>query len=209
MLIKSNNSCGGNLFQQSNKKMKTLNIRRYIWLLSGFLVCAVLIASCGKPGDLSNNFTNSWVTMTAINEGEPLQSDVLTNGYATDDIISITLNSVFRVPADDPTAPDGPTQLDTIVFHSYLVTHRRSDGGPNPASFTGGMSVSLSPDSEAETRLVVVRAFDKHRSPLVELRDDGEIFTTSIITVYGTDGNGNDVEVSGSFTISYANFGDS
>ena len=188
--------------------MKRLNIHRSIWLLSGFLVCAVLIAGCGKPGDLSNNFTNSWVTMTAINGGEPLQSDVLTNGYASDDIISITLNSVFRVPAEDPTAPDGPTPLDTIVFHSYLVTHRRSDGGPNPASFTGGISVSLSPDSETETSLVVVRAFDKHRSPLLELRDDGEIFTTSIITVYGTDGNGNDVEVSGSFTISYANFAD-
>jgi len=174
--------------------------------------CAALIlaAGCGKPADVADNYTNCWVTVLSINGNEPLQSDILSNGVPADDTITIQLKSVFRVLyEDDPTAPNGPSPFDTIIFHSYLVTHRRSDGGANPASFTGGTNLRLEPDSEGEINLVVVRGFDKHRSPLVELRDDGEIFTTSIITLYGTDGNGNDIAVDASITISYANFIDS
>lgn len=170
--------------------------------------CAALlmVPGCGKPVDISNNYTNCWVTITSLNDNEPLQSDVLYQGAPTDDIIAVSLQSVFRAVDGDPTAPDGATPFDTILFHSYLVTHRRSDGGPTPASFTGGLSARLEANSSVDLKLVVVRAFDKNRSPLRELRDDGEIFTTTIISLYGTDGNGNDVQVDGSLTISYANF---
>ena len=167
------------------------------------------LAGCGKPGDVGGNYTNCWVTVLSINDNEPFQSDVLYDGTPQDDVIGITLQSVFRTQDDDPTAPDGPTVFDTIIFHSYLVTHRRSDGGTNPASFTGGLNLRLEPDTTGDIKLVVVRALDKNRSPLMELRDDGEIFTTTIIALYGTDGNGNDIEVNGSMTISYANFSDS
>lgn len=179
------------------------------FLAAHIALLMMVMAGCGKPGDVGQNYTNCWVTIVSLNGSEPMQSDVLYRGTPTDDIISVRVKSVFRALEDDPTAPDGPTPFDTIVFHTYLVTHRRSDGGPNPASFTGGLSLRLEPDSEGEIQLVVVRAFDKNRTPLEELRDDGEIFTTSIITLYGTDGNGNDVEVNGSITISYANFLDS
>jgi hypothetical protein len=168
-----------------------------------------LICDCGKPGDSAYNLTNCFVTITSINNNEPFQSDVLTDGYGTDDVIPVTLKSDFRVAEDDPTAPDGPSRFDTIAFYSYHVTHMRSDGGPNPDSFTAGTNLVLAPDSEADVSIVIVRAFDKHRFPLEELRDDGEIFTTSTITFYGTDGNGNDIAVSGSIAISYANFPDS
>lgn len=173
-----------------------------------FFLPGLLLAGCGKPGDIANNLTNCVVAVTSVNGGEPFQSDVLTDGYASDDVITIQINSEFRAPDGDPTAPDGPSVFDTITFHSYHVTHYRSDGGPNPASFTAGMTLVVAPNSEGSIQLVVVRAFDKHRSPLQELRDDGEIFTTTIITVYGTDGNDNDVAASGAVTISYANFPD-
>jgi hypothetical protein len=169
----------------------------------------VLVTGCGKPGDIAENYTNCWVTITSLNGGTPLESDVLSNGYAENDVITVALRSVFRAPDGDSTAPNGPSIWDTITFHSYLVTHRRSDGGSNPSSFTGGLTVSIDPNSEAQTDLVVVRAFDKHRSPLIELRDDGELFTTCILTLYGTDGNGNDIAVSDSIMISYANYPDS
>lgn len=174
-----------------------------------FILCVLLVfllGGCGKPGDISNNLTNCVVTITSINGGKPFQSDVLTDGFASDDVVTLEVTSEFRAPEDDPTAPDGPSVFDTITFHTYQVTHYRSDGGPNPASFTAGMALVLAPDSEDSIDLVVVRAFDKHRSPLEELRDDGEIFTTTVIILYGTDGNGNDIMVSGSITISYANF---
>jgi hypothetical protein len=191
-------------------KTKTRRAQKQRWIvIAMFIGLCIGFAGCGKPGDIARNYTNCWVTAT-LNGNQPLQSDVLSNGYALDDVIPVKLKSVFRaLYDDDPTTPNGPSPFDTIVFHSYLITHRRSDGGPNPASFTGGLSLPLEPDSESEINIVVVRAFDKHRSPLAELRDDGEIFTTSIIVFYGTDGNGNDIEVSGSLTISYANFIDS
>lgn len=179
------------------------NIILIVLLGSLFLIC-----DCGKPGDSAYNLTNCFVTITSINNNEPVQSDVLTDGYGTDDIVKVKLKSEFRTADDDPTAPDGPSRFDTITFYSYHVSHTRSDGGPNPAAFTAGTNLVLTPDSEAEVSIVIVRAFDKHRFPLEELRDDGEIFTTSTITFYGTDGNGNDIAVSGSIAISYANFPD-
>lgn len=190
---------------------RTAELLRF-WRRPGLLAALGLLiglAGCGKPVDVENNYTNCWVTMVSINGNEPLQSDVLYKSSPKDDVISVTLQSVFRALDDDPTAPDGATPFDTIIFHSYLVTHRRSDGGTNPASFTGGLNLRLEPDTTGDIKLVVVRAFDKHRSPLLELRDEGEIFTTTIIALYGTDGNGNDIEVNGSLTISYANFSDS
>jgi hypothetical protein len=186
--------------------MERMYLKNIVFIL---LLCSIfLLYDCGKPGDSPYNLTNSLVRITSINNNEPVQSDVLTDGYAKDDVISVTLKSEFRVEDDDPTAPDGPSRFDTIRFHSYHVTHRRSDGGPNPASFTAGLNLVLAPNSEGNVSIVVVRAFDKHRFPLEQLRDDGEIFTTSIITIYGTDDNGNDVSVSGSIAISYANFPD-
>jgi len=176
------------------------------WIL--VLANGLALAGCSKPGASGSNFTNSIVRITAINENLPFQSDVLTYGYAMDDVISVALKCDFRAPDGDPTAPAGPSVFDTITFHSYHVGHRRSDRGPNPADFTGGLSASLAPNSEITVNLVIVRAFDKNRSPLEELRDDGEIFTTTTITLYGQDGYGNDMAVSGSIAVSFANFPD-
>lgn len=185
--------------------------------LRGFfftVLCSLCIAStflgCGKPGGSSNNLTNSFVTVVSVNGNAPLVSDVLTDGAGTDDIVTITFQGDSRrLGSDDnPTDPDGFSPFDTITLRSYHVEHIRSDGGPNPADFTAGTNVVIQPDGEGEADVVVVRAFDKHRSPLEELRDDGQIFTTSIITFYGEDGYGNDISVDASLVISFANYPD-
>jgi hypothetical protein len=177
-----------------------------------FIVLCLIFSlwGCGKPGGSTNNVTNSFVTVVSMNGNEPLQSDVLTNGFVTDDTISVSLKSESRQlgDGDNPMDPDGPSPFDTISFRSYHVAHVRSDGGPNPADFTAGLNLTLEPGSEGEATIVIVRAFDKNRSPLEELRDDGEIFTTSIITLYGEDGFGNDIAVDGSVAISFANYPD-
>jgi hypothetical protein len=175
-----------------------------VWIV--LLASLYIFSGCGKPGGSDNNLTNSVVTIQSINDNKPLQSDVLTDGFATDDTVTVSLSSDFRATEDDDTAPNGASISDTITFTSYLVSHMRSDGGTNPTSFTGGMNLVIAPDSDAEVDLVVVRAFDKNRSPLKDLRDDGEIFTTTTLTLYGSDGNGNDIAVSGSLSISFSNF---
>jgi len=180
----------------------------------GFLFTTLCIAfaffGCGKPGGSTNNLTNSFVTVVSINDNTPLASDVLIDGSGTDDIVTVTFKSDPRQLGtdDNPTDPDGASPFDTITLRSYHVEHIRSDGGPNPADFTAGTNVTLDPDSEADVDIVVVRAFDKHRSPLEELRDDGQLFTTAIITFYGEDGYGNDISVDASLAISFANYPD-
>jgi len=177
-----------------------------------FLLGSLTLAGCGKPGNSSTNTTNAFVMVTSVNENAPLQSDVLTNGYAKDDTVKVKFKSQRRQLGSgdtNPTDPDGVSPFDTIMLQQYVVNYQRSDGGPNPSAFTGGLNITLAPDAEAEASIVVVRAFDKHRSPLEELRDDGEIFTSAVITFYGEDGYGNDLAVSGSLSISFANFTDS
>lgn len=179
--------------------------------LARLLMAAVVLsmASCGKPGGTSNNYTHSFVSVTSVNENKPLQSDILTKGYGTDDIIVVKFkseSSQLGTGATNPTDPDGVSPLDRITLHTYHVAHQRSDGGTVPSDFTGGMNLTLAPNSEGEASIMVVRAFDKSRSPLQELRSNGEIFVTSIITFYGEDGYGNDLAVEGSLAISFANF---
>lgn len=181
-------------------------------------VCALaflsvfLLTNCGKPGgDAGNNYTHSYVTVTSVNDNKPLQSDVLTKGAGVDDIVTVKFKSAVRQLGSDeenPTDPDGISAFDTIILHTYHVEHQRSDGGANPPDFVAGMNLTLEPNSEGEANIVIVRALDKHRTPLQELRDSGQIFTTCVITFYGEDGYGNDLSVTGSLAVLFGNYPD-
>ncbi len=196
-------------------------------LLMLLLAMSLLLgSSCGKP-DSANNLTATFVTLTAITGGTDtssssddinvLESDVLTNGYTEDDTVSVTFTSQkHSMPFEElPAEFENSSPLDTVVFSRYHVSHSRTDGGPNPADFSSGITIQVTPPTGSSTSnietavVVVVRAFDKSRSPLKELQDKGEIFTTTTFTFYGEDGYGNDIEVSGSIPISFANYQDS
>lgn len=168
-------------------------------------------SGCGKPGASSTNMTHMYVTIVSINDNAPLLSDVLTNGYATDDIITVRFQSSSKQLGDDdenPADPDGTSSLDTITFWSYHVGHFRSDGGVAPADVTGFTNIVINPNSETDAKIIVVNAFDKHRSPLNMLRDNGQIVTLVTVTFYGEDGYGNDISVCASLTVSFANYPD-
>jgi hypothetical protein len=176
-----------------------------------FYLCFIfLLVGCGKPGSSSSNLTNSFVTIVSINDNAPLESDVLTNGAATPDIVTFTFKSQPRQlgDGDNPTDPDGRSPFDTITLRSYHIEYLRSDGGPNPPHFTDKTTITLEPDSEVSADIIVVYGFFKHRSPLKELRDDGQLVTSCTVTFYGEDGYGNDIKVDGSLAISFANYPD-
>ncbi len=180
--------------------------------LIGLLLAAglVLMSGCDKP-DKSTNLSGMFITMPSINGGASLKSDVVNNGYTMDDDVPVTLKSQSHSMQFDniPTEFDNTASSDTIIFSRYHISHVRSDGGPNPADFSAGLTFTLPPEEETSVDVVVVRAFDKNRSPLKELWDRGQIFTTVTITFYGNDGYGNNVVVSGAFPVSFANFADS
>ncbi len=169
-----------------------------LWMLTG----------CDKPGASASNLTHSVITITSVNSSQVLQSDVIDGGYSTDDPITVSFTSETHDIADiRPTEFSDTSALDTVTFSSYHVSHIRSDGGSNPADFTMGTHLVIPPKtSNHDVQIVVVRAFDKERSPLMELRDNGQIVTTTILTFYGEDGYGNDVVVSGTLIISFGNF---
>ncbi|PID59150.1 hypothetical protein CSB45_01740 [candidate division KSB3 bacterium] len=186
-------------------RFRTFSIAVFISL---FLASSLM--GCGKPGASSTNLTNSHVTITSINDNAPLLSDVLNGGAVTNDIITVNFHcsSKHLGSGTNPTNPDESSSFDTIIFRSYHVEHLRSDGGPNPQDFTLGTNLVLEPDSSAEVRIVIVSAFIKNRSPLKELRDEGQIVTTARVTFYGEDGYGNDISVRSSLSIAFANYPD-
>lgn len=177
--------------------------------LSALIFSIWLIVSCSKPGP-GDNFTSSLLSVVSITDTEgniPLQSDVLTNGALTDDVVTVTLRSEPKDPNGD-TTPLGTGPLDNITLKQYRVDYRRTDGGPTPTSFNSTMNLFLPPSTEASTNIVIIRAFDKNRSPLIELREGGEIFATVLLTFFGEDGFGNDVVTEGSISVSFGNFPD-
>ncbi|HWP46908.1 MAG TPA: hypothetical protein VNM22_07070 [Candidatus Limnocylindrales bacterium] len=183
--------------------------RKLLLYLCLLVLASKLLMGCGKPGG-KNNFTSSQVTVVSITDTSgkvPLQSDVVTNGFLTDDVATVTVRSQ-SVDQNGPTTPFEPGPLDNIVLNQYRVDYFRTDGGAVPASFNGTMNLFLAPNTEASTNIVIVRAFDKNRSPLVELREGGEIFATVTITLFGEDGFGNDISTSGSINVSFGNFPD-
>lgn len=178
----------------------------YLLLASGL----TLLNSCEKL-ETTDNLTGTVVTISSINEGEALESDVLTDGYTQDDIVTVTFNSQARtLPFENlPTELENTSALDTIVFSRYHVAHSRDDGGLTPEDFTAAVHVQILPvTSDTTVKIIVVRAFDKNQSPLQELRDRGQLITTATITFYGEDGYGNDIAVACSLQVSFGNFQD-
>ncbi len=166
-------------------------------------------SGCGNPGDSETNSTHSVVTILAINDDQTLLSDVVEDGATGDDSVMVQFQSQSRGIGGSSTDVGDTSPFDTIVFKNYHVSHHRSDGGPTPADFTAGINIALPSDTADKTIYVtVVRAFDKNRTPLEELWENGQIFVTTTITFHGEDGYGNGITVSGSIPISYANFPD-
>jgi hypothetical protein len=174
------------------------------------LVCGMMLAGSGCKKPDSANLIGVFVTVTSVNDGRSVQSDVVRNGYTSDDEIPVTLKSESRTSSFEnlPTEFDNTSSLDTVIFSRYHVSYSRTDGGPNPADFSAGFTFSLPPEDEITVNVVIVRAFDKNLPPLKELWDRGQIFTTATITFFGEDGHNNDFVVSGSIPVSFANFAD-
>lgn len=176
------------------------------------LLGAILFSGCGQPGWSDYNSTHSEVIILSINDDQTLLSDVLTQGSTVDDSVKVVFQSLPRGIGDDtnPTDVGGISAYDTIVFRSYHISHLRTDQGTKPDDFTAGVNFTITPGTTDKTVYVtVVRALDKSRTPLKELWESGQIFTTTTITLYGEDGYGNGIAVQGSFPISFANFPDS
>jgi hypothetical protein len=113
-----------------------------------------------------------------------------------------------------PTNPNSPSQLNAVTITRYRVEYQRSDGRNTqgvdvPYAFDGAATFTVPSDGSATAGFNLVRAIAKREAPLASLTT-GDSFITVIayVTFYGHDQAGNEVSVTGTIDVSFANWGD-
>ena len=114
----------------------------------------------------------------------------------------------------NPASPSSPSQLNAVTISRYHVEYRRSDGRNTPGvdvpyAFDGAATFTVPPTGSATGGFSLVRGVAKLEAPLTSLVGDSTLITTiAYVTFSGRDQAGNDVSVTGSIEITFANFGD-
>jgi hypothetical protein len=195
--------------------------------VAGSISCGNTNGSTGRsPSYLYIESLTAASGATPDSFGNVLQSDVVTNikvTVGTQEMLQPTVfedigRAVLRMGLKDvgaPNFPTGPTFANSITVNRYHVEYRRSDGRNTPGvdvpyAFDGAATGTFDSPGAALT-FSVVRAQAKLESPLKALRNGGGsilISTIAEITFYGKDQNGNDVTVTGSMSVTFADWGD-
>ena len=189
------------------------------WIAGGIVI--LTLAAASACGQVNTGRSPSYLlidSMLAAPGGRgsgtlsnTLQSDVLTDGGIYEDFGSVNL----RVELKDATSPSGPTNSVTVT--RYHVSFRRSDGRNTqgvdvPYAFDGGATATITAGGTQPLRFVLVRAQAKTESPLAALRGGGgSIFISALadVTFYGQDQNGNQIAVTGTISVNFADWADS
>ena len=163
---------------------------------SGYLVIESIAATSGAD---PSQFTSY------------LQSDVVTEGSVFEDPGRVT----FHLNSKDPSSPVSPTN--SVTVSRYRVVFKRTDGRNTqgvdvPYTFDGAVTATIPPDgSPVAVSFVLVRAVAKLEPPLIALAGGGGalyVSTLAEITFYGRDQAGNEVNVTGTITINFADWAD-
>ena len=112
--------------------------------------------------------------------------------------------------------PTAPSPLNAITVTRYRVVFKRTDGRATqgvdvPYAFDGGMSMTIPEDQAAVGFFELVRIIAKSENPLVRLVNSGGVdgfSTIADVTFYGADQSGNEVSVTGSISVTFADWGD-
>lgn len=164
---------------------------------SSYLIIDALTAASGaKPNEFSAT----------------LQSDVITAGTVYQDSGTVTL----RLGMKNPTSPVDPTTNNEITVTSYHVSFSRADGRNTPGvdvpyAFDGAITGTVKLSTSLSVAFPLVRAQAKLEAPLLALRGQGGallISTFAQVTFYGHDQSGNEVSVTGTISVNFADWGD-
>jgi hypothetical protein len=185
------------------------------------IAAALASASCGEVAR-----TGRAPVILVVNnlEGSPggvddfstfLQSDAQTNGGIVNDVGRATLSTALKNPGT-VTAPLGPTQLNSVTLTRYRVRFIRADGRNTPGvdvpwGFDGALTATIPPNGTATFGFELVRHQMKLEPPVSTLRNTGGvafIHTIAEVTFFGRDLAGNDIEATGTLTVSFADFAD-
>jgi len=105
-----------------------------------------------------------------------------------------------------------PSELNSVTITHYRVVYHRTDGrnveGVDvPFAFDSGMTITVSATGQGQQTFDLVRISAKFEAPLRALASNNQgIDTIADVTFYGKDMHNNDVAVTGSIGIAFANF---
>lgn len=201
-------------------------------------VSALVTSACGEvartgrsPGFLIIETLEGASGATPSEFGSTVSSDVLTlvevdvNGSKVKvptifgDVGRVTFRLGLKNPGTAAT-PTAASSLNAVTVNRYRVAYKRADGRNTqgvdvPYAFDGAFTVTVPISGSAGAGFDLVRVAAKREPPLSNLRDTAAsaggaqfIGTIADITFYGRDQAGNDVEVTGSISVSFADFGD-
>lgn len=200
-------------------KLMSIDLRRVL-LLAG-LALAVGLAGCTATED--DNSTNTFVQIVAMGDGDGsaiVFSDVCL-GSDQDPPVCSVINDNFEVEMQafvkDQSRPPGVVFND-ITFTRYRVTYIRSDGRNVPGvdvpfPFDGAANFSLPLGTSVTVGFIGVRHQAKLESPIRELAGTnrpglgpGILSVLAQVDFFGTDTAGRPISVSGTISVSFADF---
>lgn len=150
-----------------------------------------------------------------------LHSDVVTNVLVNQVRVPTRFNDPGRVSMSlllkdtgMPGFTNAPSELNTVTITHYRVVYRRTDGhniqGVDvPYAFDSGMTVSVPASGTVQATFDLVRISAKEEAPLLALASNGgTLDMIADVTFFGKDQHNNDISVTGSIGVTFANFGD-
>jgi hypothetical protein len=198
---------------------------------SGLLALAALVSAGVSCGDVVRDSRAPVLLVMNSLQGAkgsapaafsvPLLSDVITNVTAPAPCTAQTPcptifndlgQAVFAVTMKDVTVT--PSSNNQVTITRYHVDYARSDGRNQqgvdvPYSFDGAATLTIQANATGTLGFELVQSLAKQQTPLVQLvTNPVEIITIATVTFYGADIVGNAVQVSGTITVDFANFGD-
>ncbi|MGE0865597.1 MAG: hypothetical protein AB7P34_16995 [Vicinamibacterales bacterium] len=212
--------------------MSTAELIRSIRGALAVTACALVMASCA---DLARTGSGpAYLIMESVSGSRGggsssvftsnLQSDVQTIVDVTVGGVTVPTATIFndlgratiRAEMKNSISLTTPSALNSVTLNRYRVRFRRTDGRNTegvdvPYGFDGGTTMTIPIGSSAEVGFDLVRHQSKSEPPLRNLINGGGLrFITVIaeVTFYGADQAGNEVAVSGTIDIQFADFGD-
>jgi hypothetical protein len=174
------------------------------------VVRSLQAASGAKPDDLGGTLLSDVVTM--VRTPAPC-SDASPCATLYNDVGEVTMSLVAKDPGV-PGVGSNPSFLNAVTINRYHVSYRRADGRSVPGvdvpyAFDSALTFTVPSDGVATAGFQIVRFSAKQEAPLRALAFNGEtIATIAEVTFYGRDQAGNDVIVTASIGVDFANFAD-
>lgn len=201
--------------------------RHYRQALGAALVGVAVLCTASCTSSMSEGRSPSYLVIDQLQASSGAKATELKN-FLESDVVTVVdkVESVFEdagtvtmhVQLKDPgstASPNKPSSVNSVTITRYRVSFVRSDGRNTqgvdvPYGFDGAATGTITEDS-VSLSFPLVRVQAKMEAPLLQLRYLGGasvISTIANITFYGKDQAGNEVSVTGSISVNFADWGD-